>query len=87
MNDMSRQLFFVFQPTIGKPVDEITVWLNGGPGCSSLKGFFQENGPVQWLPGTYAPVVNPYSWANLTNMLWYGDSATETYQDRFANLR
>lgn len=23
-----------------------------------------------WQPGTFAPVVNPFSWANLTNMLW-----------------
>ncbi|KAK5737558.1 hypothetical protein LTR17_006605 [Elasticomyces elasticus] len=43
-NDPSRALFFVFQPRIGDPVDEITIWLNGGPGCSSLEGFFQENG-------------------------------------------
>ena len=71
MNDTSRQLFFVFQPTIGNPVDEITIWLNGGPGCSSLEGFFQENGRFLWQSGTYAPVENPYSWVNLTNMLWY----------------
>jgi len=68
--DPSRQLFFVFQPTIGKPVDEITIWLNGGPGCSSLEGFFQENGRFLWQPGTFAPIENPYSWVNLTNMLW-----------------
>ena len=71
MNDTSRQLFFVFQPTIGQPVDEITIWLNGGPGCSSLEGFFQENGRFLWESGTFAPVENPYSWVNLTNMLWY----------------
>jgi carboxypeptidase D len=68
--DLSRQLFFIFQPTIGEPVDEITVWLNGGPGCSSLEGFFQENGRFLWYPGTLSPVENPYSWVNLTNMLW-----------------
>ena len=67
----SRALFFIFQPTIGQPVDEITIWLNGGPGCSSLEGFFQENGRFVWLPGTFKPVENPYSWVNLTNMLWY----------------
>lgn len=66
----SRALFFVFQPTIGEPVDEITIWLNGGPGCSSLEGFFQENGRFIWPTGAFAPVENPYSWVNLTNMLW-----------------
>lgn len=32
MNDSSRGLFFVFQPRVGAPVDELTIWLNGGPG-------------------------------------------------------
>ncbi|KAJ5492674.1 Serine-type carboxypeptidase F [Penicillium diatomitis] len=69
-NNESRALFYIFQPTIGKPVDEVTIWLNGGPGCSSMEGFLQENGRFTWLPGTYAPVENQYSWVNLTNMLW-----------------
>ncbi|KAE9975882.1 hypothetical protein EG328_002927 [Venturia inaequalis] len=66
----SKELFFVFQPTIGAPVDEITIWLNGGPGCSSLEGFFQENGRFLWTEGTPAPYINQNSWVNLTNMLW-----------------
>jgi carboxypeptidase D len=40
------------------------------PGCSSLEGFLQENGPIQWQYGTYAPVQNPWSWSNLTNVVW-----------------
>jgi hypothetical protein len=32
LNDASRALFFVFQPTISAPTDEIVIWLNGGPG-------------------------------------------------------
>ncbi len=69
-SNTSEALFFVFQPTVGEPVDEITIWLNGGPGCSSLEGFLQENGLYNWQPGTYEPVINSYSWVNLTNLLW-----------------
>jgi carboxypeptidase D len=63
-------LFFIFKPKDGEPVDELTIWLNGGPGCSSMEGFFQEVGPINWLAGTFAPVPNPYAWSNLTNMLF-----------------
>ena len=70
MDDASRGLFFVFQPTVGTPVDEVTIWLNGGPGCSSLEAFFQENGRFVWAWGQYNPTINPYSWVNLTNLLW-----------------
>ncbi|KAI9720473.1 MAG: hypothetical protein M1828_005644 [Chrysothrix sp. TS-e1954] len=69
-SDPKRNLFFAFSPKIGEPVDEITIWLNGGPGCSSLEGFFQENGHITWQPGTGAPVINQYSFVNLTNVLW-----------------
>lgn len=47
-DDPSRALFFFFAPTTGDPVDEVTIWLNGGPGCSSLEGFFQENVRMNW---------------------------------------
>jgi len=49
---------------------EITIWLNGGPGCSSLDGLFQENGPVLWQYGVLKPTPIPWSWTNLTNMVW-----------------
>ena len=39
-------------------------------GCSSLEGFLQENGPFQWQYGTLKPVANPWTWQNLTNMVW-----------------
>ena len=63
-------LFFVFKPTSSDPVDELVIWLNGGPGWSSMEGFFQEIGPVMWGKGTYGPVANAYSWTNLTNVIW-----------------
>jgi carboxypeptidase D len=58
-SNASRALFFIFEPTIGAPSEDITIWLNGGPGCSSLEGFLQEMGRFLWQPGTFAPVENP----------------------------
>jgi carboxypeptidase C (cathepsin A) len=39
MSDDSRGLFFVFQPRVGAPVDEITIWFNGGPGTETNEQF------------------------------------------------
>ncbi|KAK0934989.1 hypothetical protein LTR29_013403 [Friedmanniomyces endolithicus] len=64
-------LWFWFFPSENPAAcDEIVIWLNGGPGCSSLDGLLQENGPFLWQSGTYSPIKNPYSWVNLTNMVW-----------------
>ncbi|KAI9649459.1 hypothetical protein NHQ30_002035 [Ciborinia camelliae] len=69
--DESRQLYFWFYPSTNELAsDEILIWLNGGPGCSSLEGIMQENGPWTWQYGTYAPVKNPWTWVNLTNVVW-----------------
>lgn len=29
-----------------------------------------ENGPWMWQPGTAEPYLNPFSFTNLTNMVW-----------------
>ncbi|KAI1609051.1 carboxypeptidase D [Exophiala viscosa] len=67
----ASELFFWFFPSENPAAsNEILIWLNGGPGCSSLEGFLQENGPFLWQYGTFAPVPNVWSWTNLTNMVW-----------------
>ncbi|KAJ5430119.1 Peptidase S10 serine carboxypeptidase [Penicillium cf. griseofulvum] len=87
MDNSSRALFFIFQPTINEPVDEVTIWLNGGPGCSSMESFLQETGQFIWQPGTFAPVENPYAWVNLTNVLWLFYRHTNCYLTRRDSTR
>lgn len=66
-----NELFFWFFPSENPAAsNEIVIWLNGGPGCSSMDGLFQENGPFLWQSGTYSPQPNPFAWTNLTNMVW-----------------
>ena len=46
------------------------VWLNGGPGCSSLAGLSGENGPLRFPSNSFFPRRNPYSWTKLANILY-----------------
>ena len=63
IDDTGKGLFFWFTPTVNPEAsDEITLWLNGGPGCSSLNGFLHEQGSVIWQAGTYRPVPNTWAW-------------------------
>lgn len=57
-------------PNQGEDTLLIPCRFNGGPGCSSLSGLLYENGPFTWIAGTYLPTQNPYTWVNLTNMLF-----------------
>ncbi|KAF1849123.1 serine carboxypeptidase-like protein [Cucurbitaria berberidis CBS 394.84] len=85
--DETRKLFFWFFPsTLSSSPEEVVIWLNGGPGCSSLSGFLTENGPFTWESGTLAPVQNPYSWNNLTNVLWVEQPVGVGYSQGTPNI-
>ncbi|KAF8335897.1 alpha/beta-hydrolase [Cantharellus anzutake] len=66
----TRKLFFWFFPAKGRNISDLVFWTNGGPGCSSLEGFLQENGPFTWETGTAKPIPNQWSWTNLSHVLW-----------------
>lgn len=60
----SKYYHYVFVPSTGnKATDPVVLWLNGGPGCSSLDGFFYEHGPYKFGPGleNITLVENPHA--------------------------
>lgn len=83
-NSSLNELFFWFFPSENElATNEIVIWLNGGPGCSSMDGLLQESGPFLWQSGTYSPQPNPFSWTNLTNVI-YIDQPIGTGLSRWA---
>ncbi|KZT61492.1 alpha/beta-hydrolase [Calocera cornea HHB12733] len=66
----TKNLFFWYWPSTAPGGSKsLTIWLNGGPGCSSLTGFLMENGPISFLSGN-GPVINPYGWTSASDMIW-----------------
>ncbi|KAI9466665.1 alpha/beta-hydrolase [Lactarius psammicola] len=63
--DESRKLFFwFFPPGPEGSLDDLILWTNGGPGCSSLEGLLKgERRQAR-------PTQNEYSWTNLSSMLY-----------------
>lgn len=72
----NSNLFFWFFPTSSTKTDvPLILWLQGGPGTSSLFGLFQENGPYIFKKGKLRR--RELSWTNFYNLL-YVDAPTGT---------
>lgn len=75
--DYRTNLFFWF---VGarEPTSALTIWLNGGPGSSSLFGFFSEVGPCEVVDDggggggqdRFATVAREWGWDRASNMLF-----------------
>ena len=64
------RLFYWYVESQSNPAsDPLVLWLNGGPGCSSLGGFFEELGPY-YVKNNSKLGINEYSWNKIANMVF-----------------
>ena len=77
--DYPINTFFWFVEARQRPnAAPLTVWLNGGPGSSSLIGFFQETGPcqvVQVADGSYGTQPRLWGFDRSSNVLFIDQPA------------
>ncbi|KAM5346705.1 hypothetical protein ACJ41O_009710 [Fusarium nematophilum] len=70
--DYPTNLFFWFVEARER-TDSLTIWLNGGPGSSSMYGFFTGNGPCEIVEkglDDYDTVAREWGWDRASNMLF-----------------
>ena len=66
-----NELFYVFTPSQRTPAeDPLILWLNGGPGCSSLYGMLTEIGPVLFDKESQQFKLNEYSWNKNASVIY-----------------
>ncbi|KAF2398799.1 putative carboxypeptidase S1 [Trichodelitschia bisporula] len=70
VGDNMNMWFWFFEARHNPQNAPLVTWFNGGPGCSSMIGLFQEHGPCQFYNGSDTPANNPYSWNEHANMLY-----------------
>jgi len=65
-----RSFFWFFEARKDPSTAPLSIWLNGGPGGSSMMGLLQENGPCFVGNDSNSTYLNPWSWNNEVNMLY-----------------
>ncbi len=65
------QFFYWFAESARSPAtDVLQIFLNGGPGCSSVAGSLSENGPFMVVNNGTQITSRDTSWNQLANVLW-----------------
>ncbi len=79
-NDKNMLFYWLWEVESGAKEAPLIVWLNGGPGCSSMDGLFLENGPIKVSKikadkkpsdgQLFEVKLNPYSWHYAANVMY-----------------
>ncbi|KZV39849.1 serine carboxypeptidase [Dorcoceras hygrometricum] len=91
--ESGRALFYWFFEAVEDPSSKpLVLWLNGGPGCSSVAfGLAEEIGPFHVEKDGKSLYLNPYSWNEVANLLFLdspvgvGFSYSNTSSDLLSN--
>lgn len=79
----SHRLFYWFFDSRNDPAnDPIIVWMNGGPGGSSMLGLFNELGACWLEPGANTTVANDFAWNNNASVLFLDQPAGVGFSSR-----
>lgn len=71
-----RRLFYWFAESRNDPSkDPVIIWMNGGPGASSLIGLFTEMGPCVLEVNATTPTPNPWAWNNNASVIFLDQPA------------
>lgn len=70
--ESGRALFYWLTEAVEDPASKpLVLWLNGGPGCSSIAyGMAEEIGPFHVNKDGKSVYLNPYSWNTVANLLF-----------------
>ncbi|KXS20120.1 alpha/beta-hydrolase, partial [Gonapodya prolifera JEL478] len=68
----SNIFFWLVSNQFNQQRQKLIIWLNGGPGCSSMDGVFMETGPYRLSAsnGTVSVRINTNSWYQYANVLF-----------------
>jgi len=71
--------YLFFEAQNNDPDAPLLIWFNGGPGCSSMLGFMQENGPFKMESGGSKFHESAFAWNTEANVLYIEQPAGVGY--------